>query len=120
MGGRPPKPTRLHILQGTGRAHRLKLRGREPVPSGSVGSPPDWLLPEAQQIWQEIVAAYGDAGVLTALDRSTLALFCEGCAQWHEAERAGKPLPVAFIAAVMRIGGKLGLNPVDRARLHGA
>jgi phage terminase small subunit len=118
MGGRPPKPTRLHILQGTGRPHRLRQRGREPIPSGTVGGPPSWLWPEAQQIWKEVVVAYGGAAVLTPADRTTLALFCQGLAHWREAGRSGKPLPVAFIAVIMRIGGKLGLNPTDRARLH--
>jgi phage terminase small subunit len=69
MRGRPPKPTKLHVIQGTGRAHRLRKRQGEPVPSGGIGDPPDWLQPGAKEVWGEIVAAFAGVEVLTAADR---------------------------------------------------
>jgi phage terminase small subunit len=118
MGGRPPKPTALHVIQGTYRPSRMKRRAREPVPIGSIADPPDWLLPEAKRIWREVVAGYGDSRVLTSLDGPMLAVYSQMAARMIEGEKSGTPVTASWIAAMANIGGKLGLNPSDRVRLQ--
>jgi phage terminase small subunit len=120
MRGRPAKPTKLHVVQGTDRPDRMKKRVREPVPTGAIGDPPSWLQPEAKRVWREIVAGYGEVAVLTILDRQQLMTYCQMFARWVESEKAREyvPLPASFIATMASLGGKLGLNPSDRTRLR--
>jgi phage terminase small subunit len=113
---RYPKPTALKLL--TGNPGKRRITKNEPKPTGSIGEPPGWMLPEAKRAWHEIVAAYAGSDVLTALDRSQLTVFCQMFAEWMVAERSDTPLNAAFISTMMKIGGKLGLNPSDRTRLQ--
>jgi phage terminase small subunit len=117
MAGRPPKATKLHVIQGTARPDRMKKRKGEPVPSGGIGEPPEWLPPAAQEVWREIVAGYGEVAVLTAVDRHHLATYCDMFARWKEAVIEGTPYSARQVVALASLGGKLGLNPSDRARL---
>ena len=85
---------------------------------GPVGKPPTWLLPAARRLWREIDASLGRAGVLTTLDRSQLALYCQMYARWEESERLNQPLKTAHAATMATIASKLGLNVADRAKLR--
>src|SRR5215510_10512172 len=62
---RPPKPSHLKVLQGTFRRDRAK---NEPNPTDPLGHPPDHLMPEEADCWQEI-ADTCPARVLTRADR---------------------------------------------------
>jgi phage terminase small subunit len=78
------------------------------------------LLPEARRLWREIDQSLGRAGVLTALDRSQLMLYCQMVARWREAETREpyEPLPASYAATIAGIASKLGLNVADRAKLR--
>jgi phage terminase small subunit len=78
------------------------------------------LLPEARRLWREIDNSLGRAGVLTALDRSQLTLYCQMMARWREAETRApyEPLPASYAATIAGIASKLGLNVADRAKLR--
>jgi phage terminase small subunit len=119
MKGRPRKPTKLHVIQGTARPDRMQSREREPQPQGLLGQPPAWLLPDAKKLWAEIADSYGTEGVLTQLDRSQLAIYCQMWARWMASERARPyvPMPATQVQTMTSIGAKLGLNPSDRTRL---
>jgi len=74
--GRPRKPTKLHVLQGTKNATRHKDRAAEPVITSDIGAPPDYLIGHAIAKWNEIAsdAEYGQ--VLNASHRETLGHYC--------------------------------------------
>jgi phage terminase small subunit len=114
----PRKSARLHILHGTGRRDRATRPAQDADRFGPLGAAPRWLLPVARSLWREIDASLGKAGVLTALDRTQLALYCQMYARWEDAERNNEPLKTAHAATMATIASKLGLNVADRAKLR--
>ena len=114
------KSAALHVLHGTARPDRATRPAQDADRFGPLGAAPRWLLPEARLLWREINNSLGRAGVLTALDRSQLTLYCQMMARWREAEtRASyEPLPASYAATIAGIASKLGLNIADRAKLR--
>lgn len=52
MAGRPPKPTALHIIDGT---YRKPRHGKRRVlPADGIGAPPEWFTDEARSAWDEM------------------------------------------------------------------
>lgn len=117
MPGRPPKPTALHLIEGTGRKHRLSKRAGEPVVTEPIGEPPEWLPPEGAAEYRRLVQAMPE-GVYTALDRGLLSLFCANYAEIVEKTRSGEQVTAATLRALVGLAGRLGLTPTDRARLN--
>jgi Phage terminase, small subunit len=116
----PRKAPALHILHGTARHDRTTRPAQDADRFGPLGAAPRWLLPEARRLWREIDKSLGRAGVLTALDRSQLTLYCQMMARWREAETREpyEPLPASYAATIAGIASKLGLNVADRAKLR--
>lgn len=137
--GRPRKPTALHLIQGTARAHHLNAR--EPKPTRKRPECPDGLSPRAKRAWQHFAPMLYDLGVLTEADTAALISLCEAAAD-RDAARAAlakrpglayesrtstgavsyRPYPeVALVSdADRRVKGWLsvfGLTPADRARV---
>jgi len=83
--GRPRKPTRLKVLEGTYRPDRAPQS--EPQPDPSTPSCPTWLHPEAQREWRRLVPHLEELGLLTQVDRAALAAYCQLYARWWQAER---------------------------------
>ena len=77
--GRRPKPTYLHVIEGTYNAtkHSRRLKG-EPKPVGNLSDPPAWFSDGQREVW-----AYGlehaPAGLLKAIDMSTYVAWCVAC-----------------------------------------
>jgi phage terminase small subunit len=113
------KSPALHVLHGTARRDRLTRPAQDADRFGPLGAAPRWLLPEARRLWREINASLGRAGVLTALDRTQLALYCQMWARWRAAETSEPyvPLRTAHTATMATLASKLGLNVADRAKL---
>jgi phage terminase small subunit len=116
----PRKAPALHILHGTARRDRAARPAQDADRFGPLGTAPRWLLPEARCLWREIDKSLGRAGVLTALDRSQLTLYCQMMARWREAETRTpyEALPASYAATIAGIASKLGLNVADRAKLR--
>jgi P27 family predicted phage terminase small subunit len=74
--GRPPKPTALHKLHGTGRTARIRTRAREPQPVGDLVDAPNWLTASQREGWQYAIR-HCPKGLLKLLDRSALVLWVE-------------------------------------------
>ena len=74
--GRKPKPTHLHVIEGTFNAtkHGKRLK-REPKPVGDLTEPPAWFSVGQCEVW-----AYGlqhaPAGLLKAIDQGTYVAWC--------------------------------------------
>jgi phage terminase small subunit len=76
--GRPTKPIALHLLEGTGRKHRLKKReGELLLPSGPIGPPPSYIKGEALAEWKRLTSNKDYAPVLNAAFRCVFIDYCE-------------------------------------------
>src|ERR1700732_3971707 len=83
MAGRRPKPTALKILQGN--PGKRPLNTDEPQPTGTP-TRPDHLDRVAKLEWNRISAHLTSLGLLTAVDRAALAVYCQAWSRWVKAE----------------------------------
>ena len=134
MVGRKPLPTRLKLLKGTARKHRM--RNDEPTPGAGNVSPPDHLSVAACRQWDLTCPHLMAAGVMTDLDVHALALYCEAFARWAMANKqiekygpvvmakSGFPTQSPYVAisnmAFEQMRGMLvefGMTPSSRTRV---
>lgn len=137
MPGALPKPMTSKILAG--------LPGNRGVVSGSsypksTPAAPEWLSAYASEEWAVIVPELEAAGVLSSVDRSTIAAYCEAVATLrrateeiveygHFVTRDSKhtgprrvPNPAVAVqseatAKLMALSREFGLGPVSRRRV---
>jgi P27 family predicted phage terminase small subunit len=86
--GRKPIPTQLKIVRGN--PGKKALPKGEPLPDASMPSPPDFLEGYALEVWQSLAPKLSQAGILTAVDGMTLAVYCQACQNWREARQVLK------------------------------
>lgn len=134
MAGRPPKPTKLKILQGN--PGRRPLPENEPQPTVAIPTRPGWLSPEAKHEWSRLSAELEHLGLLTIVDRGAFAAYCQSWALYvdavkdlvdngtsfttakgYEGPRPAVGMMVKMLSAMSRFGGKFGLSPADRAKI---
>lgn len=82
--GRKPKPTAIKKLEGN--PGKRPLNEREPKPSKKAPRCPEWLDPEAKKEWRRMSKVLEDLGILSEIDRSAFAGYCQAYARWKEAE----------------------------------
>lgn len=82
--GRKPKPTAIKLLEGN--PGKRPLNEYEPVPPKSEIKCPAWLEPEAKKEWKRLAPALETMGILTPVDISAFAGYCQAYARWKEAE----------------------------------
>lgn len=134
MKGRKPVPTKLKILRGN--PGRRRLNKNEPKHSTSAPPMPDGLDAHAAEEWQRLVPLLEEAGLLTKVDRSTLAAYCVAWSRWREAEEKLKDFGLVLkgeggfyqnpylsivnkcMDQLIRFSTLLGLDPSSRTRLH--
>jgi P27 family predicted phage terminase small subunit len=87
MAGRgfPPKPTRLKILSGE--KHKDRINTREPQPRAGIPSMPSWLSTEAKVEWRRIVPELKRLQLITLIDRTALAAYCQAHAELARATK---------------------------------
>lgn len=135
MRGRKPVPTALKLINGN--PGKRPLNGNEPKPVIAMPTCPAHLSAPAKTEWKRLVRYLHDLGIITELDRSALAAYCQAYGRWVEAERALKksppllrtpagyvqPSPWLAIAnknleLMHRFISELGLSPVARSRVE--
>lgn len=86
MGRRGPKklPSNVKKMRGTYRADRAPEN--EPEPEQEAPNCPTWLKREAKREWRRITPQLEDLGLLTGIDRSALAAYCQAYHEWWEME----------------------------------
>lgn len=95
MRGRKPKPSNVHELHGNP-GHRPRNLS-EPRPLPKPPPCPMELDTVARREWRRVVKELKPLGLLSQLDRSTLAAYCQAWSRWLVLERAlrqvveGKP-----------------------------
>lgn len=132
--GRPPKPTHLRVIEGNPGKRALPV---EKKPPPSRPRCPDWLTKEAKAEWGRVVPVLDTLGVLSIVDRSSLAAYCESVSTFKAATEKVKAgilvkgqkgeavknpaLQVQRDAAknIAAFSAMFGLSPADRVRLVG-
>ncbi|MGA8028357.1 MAG: phage terminase small subunit P27 family [Bryobacteraceae bacterium] len=83
MKGRKPVPASIKKLEGN--PGKRPIRPELSVPDG-IPECPDHLTSEAKSEWCRIAGQLHEIGILTTLDRTALAVYCQTWARWTEAE----------------------------------
>ena len=147
-GGRPPLSDAEHARRGTtrrDRGHGLpSASGHSATPIDQQAAPttsreaPDWLSPEGRDEWSRVTPMLDRARVLSDLDLSQLANYCEAAGLAAKATKqlrrqgltvkrgtgATAPNPLITIAKEARaqalsFAQQFGLTPASRTRVHG-
>lgn len=83
--GRKPKPSHLKLV--TGNPGKRPLNPNEPLPDAALPEVPAHLSDGAKTEWNRIARELYDLGILTRLDRASLAAYCQAYCDWIEAEQ---------------------------------
>ena len=135
--GRKPKPTALKLLEGN--PGKRELNQFEPKPTDGMPICPEWLMEDAKEEWYRLAAVMNKMGILSEVDQSAFAVYCQTWARWKEAQehidREGstfetdsgqiKRNPWVAIAnewqaKLMSVCGEFGLTPSSRSRIVAA
>lgn len=135
MRGRKPLPTALRLV--TGNAGNRPLNALEPKPELAVPTCPAHLHPTAKAEWKRLARQLHTMGILTHLDRSVLAAYCQAYGRWVEAERRLKETPILLktpagfvqpspwlgisnksVELMLKFAAELGLSPSSRSRVQ--
>ncbi len=146
MGRRGPRkePTKLRLLKGNSSRRPVNANEPQPPVSPDVPAPFDWLEPLAKQQWAEVAPELHRLGLLTRVDLTFFAAYCQCFARWRSCEewlsehgasvvlrdKSGKVCrimraPQALssreaLAAMDKFGGQFGLSPSSRPGIAGA
>ena len=85
MPGRKPLPTSLKVFRGT--AQKCRINPHEPKPPVAAPEPPDFLGPIARREWERKVPLLVRLGVMSEVDDTALAAYCQAFERFVEAER---------------------------------
>ncbi len=146
MRGRKPKPTYLKMVTGNPGRRPLNQNEIQPPRRKLVPKPPAHLLPEAKAEWKRLAPALSLLGILSDLDHSPFAAYCQSYARWIQAERMLSGLaeqdasgrdallvktraggvtvnPAVWIARnaandMVRYAAEFGFTPSSRTRVH--
>jgi P27 family predicted phage terminase small subunit len=83
--GRKPTPTHLKLVKGN--PGKRPINKKEPKPDRNLPLPPKHLSDEAKVEWGRISEELYKMGLLSNIDRSALAAYCQAYARWSQAER---------------------------------
>ena len=131
------KPTPAAILKARGSRH-FKGGGTLDSPGIIPNKPPRcpiWLGTKGRQVWRYYAKRLANAGVLTELDRTTLALFCDAVEQYLQVrgevktnyykttngniiQSPGVGIRNQAWTRVLKAASELALTPISRAGIH--
>lgn len=80
--GAKPKPTKIKVLEGN--RGRRKLGDGEPEPQPGRPTCPPHLSKSAKAEWKRIVPELESMGLLSKVDRSALAAYCQAYGEWQD------------------------------------
>ncbi len=140
--GPQPVPSELKRLKGNPGHRPISDDEPKPLVSAGVPEPPDWLEPYAKNIWGVLAPELHRLGLLTVLDLTTWAAYCQSYARWRTAEewlteheetielldKKNKLRNVIrasacqtsreALADMNRFGSQFGLSPSARTSIH--
>lgn len=134
--GRPRKPTKLKLIQGT--AQPCRLNPNEPQPDVDIPDIPHHLSKPARDEWRRITPLLKDMGLISHMDMAELVMYCGAWGDYVQAEnmirRNGKVLKtdkgIQFVSPWVKISKEsklmahkflveFGLTPASRTRVSG-
>ena len=134
MRGRPRKPTRLHLLEGTSQPSRLPQN--EPQPEPAVPPCPEWLGPAARAEYRRVADELHHLRLIGRVDRALLVAYAQAWADFRAAvielseaakldfclekvERNAAAMKVKrqAVAELRGLAPHFGLSPATRAKL---
>lgn len=83
MRGRKPKPTAIKEMEGN--PGKRALNKKEPKPDKQIPTCPDHLKGVARQEWERITQELFALGIISKLDRASLAICCTAYADYVKA-----------------------------------
>lgn len=83
--GRRPVPTRLKIIKGTDQPCRIKKN--EPKPAADKIEMPEGLSEDGQRHWNIVCKQLQEAKIITNIDVTALAMYCEAYSVWFNANK---------------------------------
>ncbi len=85
--GRKPLPANVHMLHGNpSKLAESELTDAIDPPVEIPGCPPH-LLAGAKREWKRITPLLEELGLISHLDRTVLAVYCQAYARWEDVER---------------------------------
>ena len=133
--GRRPLPTAVKLVRGN--RGKRPLNRREPKPLKVIPRCPPELAPAARKEWRRISRHLFDLGLLTAIDRAALAIYCQGWAQWLDAQAqldkygsvvkapTGYPIMSPYLAIANQAQAQMrasliefGMTPASRSKVE--
>ena len=84
--GRKPKPTHLKLVTGNPGRRPLPAVEAQAVPA--LPSPPPHLSDDAKVEWGRVSEELYKIGLLSGIDRASIAAYCQAYGRWAIAERA--------------------------------
>ncbi len=134
MQGRKPKPTAIKLLAGN--PGKRALNRLEPKPRVIFPRPPEHLNDEEKEKWKLMVRELHPLGLITAIDKDALAMYCVIFTRWRKAENlvrekgeiiktaAGNIIQNPYLSIANRaleqlgrIGAEFGMTPSSRSRV---
>ena len=107
------KPSNIHELKGTYKAHPERKRKYEPKPDVPLGAPPQYLGEREAVLWVKTLKDMAP-GTAFVTDTGVLELYCR---LYIELIDKGQDFPVSKYSPFLRAMQEMGLTPVSRARL---
>ena len=92
MSGPPPKPPHLELIQGRPGKRRLRHAIQTPI-SSKPPAPPAYLTGHALAVWSELAGELHKLGLLTPLDVSVFATYCDAVRRWRTACEVLEAMP---------------------------
>ncbi len=119
MAGRPPKPSKLHVLHGT-RPDR-KRENELYIPTAPIGEPPDYIArnPESLAEWERLTGDPIYSQVLAPIFRGTLIEYCVLYARMVEDARGGEQLMTSDRKQLGSLRMQLGITPASQSKVRG-
>jgi hypothetical protein len=116
--GRPPKPTKLKLLQGNPGKRKLPKGEPEPELLGGDVPAPEWLTcKHARAVWVELAPMLAGMGVFTVADTRALGQLCRVLGTADMLDAAGAPVSTTLAAEARMYFARFGMTPADRARV---
>lgn len=92
LRGRPPKPTVIKAAEGNRGKRRPTPNEAKPAKVDRVPKPPEFLCEDAKREWNRVAHQLSELGLLTELDVSVLAAYCQAFGRWIAAEKGIRKL----------------------------
>lgn len=128
-GGQNKKPTVMKVLEGTYRADRATENEPMPDPIKIPPLMPEGLNPLAQKEWEKMTLELTKIGMLTEIDTSQLAAYCQEIGSYWECEAVRKlgtqqenkekfEMAQKHLKAAKDLAIQFGFTPAARSRIN--